>query len=114
MFRTSKHIGGNATAFFDTGVHCFASDLFKFYQKMVAMSTQPTDGMLNNELLTVQEVAIYLRVSRVTVWRWCQQGVIPASRFGRNWRIRQRDLLYLVDHPNPEAKLSPAQLDSIT
>ena len=59
------------------------------------MATQPEEEIWHNELLTVREVAAYLRVSRVTVWRWCQQGVIPAFRIGRNWRIRRDDLLEL-------------------
>lgn len=66
------------------------------------MSITDRRGILQNEILTVKEVAVYLRVSRVTVWRWCQQGVIPASRLGRNWRIRRDDLLDLLDssqHP---------------
>lgn len=50
-----------------------------------------------SELLTVQEVAEYLRVSRVTVWRWCQQGILPAFRIGRNWRIRRDELLVMSD-----------------
>ena len=59
------------------------------------MDTQTDGKVLLNELLTVKEVADYLRVSRVTAWRWCQQGVIPAFRIGRNWRIRREDLLEL-------------------
>lgn len=65
------------------------------------MSTLSKGGTLENEILTVNEVAIYLRVSRVTVWRWCQHGIIPASRFGRNWRIRRADLLLLLEAPSP-------------
>ena len=61
------------------------------------MSTQSEGNTWQNELLTVKEVAAYLRVSRVTVWRWCQQGVIPAFQIGRNWRIRREDLLHLED-----------------
>ena len=53
-----------------------------------------------NELLTVKEVAAYFRVSRVTVWRWCQQGIIPAFRIGRIWRIRRNDLLELEKKDN--------------
>ena len=53
--------------------------------------------MLKEELLTVKEVADYLRVSRVTIWRWCQEGTLPASRVGRNWRIRRDDLLQLLN-----------------
>ena len=52
-----------------------------------------------SELLTSQEVATYLRVSRVTVWRWCKRGVIPAFQVGRNWRIRRVNLLNLEEHP---------------
>jgi PTS system nitrogen regulatory IIA component len=51
--------------------------------------------LLQNEVLTVKEVARYLRVSPVTVWRWCHQGVIPAFQVGRNWRIRRHDVLAL-------------------
>jgi excisionase family DNA binding protein len=61
------------------------------------MSTHPAGGILQNEVLTVNEVATYLRVSRVTVWRWCQRGIIPASQVGRNWRIRRNDLLALLE-----------------
>lgn len=52
---------------------------------------------LSNEILTVQEVANYLRVSRVTIWRWCKQGVLPASRVGRNWRIHREDLIVMLE-----------------
>ena len=55
--------------------------------------------MQENELLTVKKVATYLRVSRVTVWRWCQRGIIPGYRLGRNWRIRRDDLLALLESP---------------
>jgi excisionase family DNA binding protein len=65
------------------------------------MSTQRGEGTLSKEVLTVKEVAAYLRVSRVTVWRWCQQGVIPASRIGRNWRICRSNLLDLLETAQP-------------
>ncbi len=56
-------------------------------------TTPATNIAGKKELLTVREVADYLRVSRVTVWRWCQQGFIPAFRLGRGWRIRRTDLV---------------------
>lgn len=73
------------------------------------MSNQHEGDALQNELLTVQEVADYLRVSRVTAWRWCQEGTIPAFRIGRNWRIRRDRLLELEgiadsNHRGPDAK----------
>jgi excisionase family DNA binding protein len=72
------------------------------------------------ELLTVKEVAAYLRVSRVTIWRWCQQGTIPASQIGRNWRIDQADLSHLLENsrrsdlPSPHNSSSSPEPDSST
>lgn len=56
------------------------------------MAIQENQPVLR-EVLTVNEVAHYLRVSRVTVWRWCKQGIIPAFQLGHNWRIRREDLM---------------------
>ncbi len=62
------------------------------------MSTQgEADNIWQNELLTVREVATYLRVGRVTVWRWCQEGTLPASRLGRSWRIHRHDLTCFLE-----------------
>ncbi len=44
------------------------------------------------EILTVADVANYLRVSETTVWRWCISGKIPAFRIGRGWRVRRSEL----------------------
>lgn len=60
------------------------------------MSNSGEKGTGLNDILTVPEVADYLRVSRVTIWRWCRAGVIPAAQIGRNWRIRRGDLLQLL------------------
>ena len=68
---------------------------------MSSTSTQMNQDIWENDLLTVKEVAVYLRVSRVTVWRWCQQGLIPASRVGHHWRISRVNLLNLLEGSQP-------------
>ena len=45
-----------------------------------------------SKVLTVAEVAAYLRVSETTVWRWCSSGRLAAFRSGRSWRVRRADL----------------------
>lgn len=42
-----------------------------------------------DEILTVQEVALYLKVSRSTVWRWCNQGRLLAFKAGHGWRVHR-------------------------
>ena len=39
------------------------------------------------QLLTVREAAGYLRVSQATMWRWCQEGRVPAFKIGHEWRV---------------------------
>lgn len=45
-----------------------------------------------DDILTVEEIADYLKVSRTTVWRWCQEGRLIAFKVGRGWRIHRREL----------------------
>lgn len=49
------------------------------------------------DLLTRAEVARYLRVCDRTVSRLIRTGQLPASRIGRAVRIRQSDLLNLLN-----------------
>lgn len=49
-----------------------------------------------NELLTTQEVADYLKLSRTTVWRWCKQGKLKAIKVGHGWRIHRSEIERLV------------------
>ena len=36
-----------------------------------------------------EEVAGYLGVGQVTVYRWCREGSLPCVKIGRRWRIRR-------------------------
>jgi excisionase family DNA binding protein len=55
-----------------------------------------------DETLTVQEVADYLKVSRTTVWRWCHQGLLPAFKIGRGWRVRRGELEKIMEQKKEE------------
>ena len=47
-----------------------------------------TDG----EILTLDEVAAYLKAGKRTVYRLAQQGEIPAFKLGGTWRFRRSEL----------------------
>lgn len=49
-------------------------------------------GCVMDEILTVREVADYLKLSRTTVWRWCNTGKLPAFKVGRGWRIHRSEI----------------------
>jgi excisionase family DNA binding protein len=46
----------------------------------------------DHRLLRVQEVADAMRVSNMTVYRLIQSGELVATRVGRSYRIRERDV----------------------
>jgi excisionase family DNA binding protein len=45
-----------------------------------------------DELLEVPQIAHYLRVSDVTIYRWCREGRLPCLKLGNTWRIRRSAL----------------------
>ena len=44
------------------------------------------------QLLRSEEVAEYLGVGPVTVYRWCREGSLPCVKIGRRWRVRREAL----------------------
>ena len=51
-----------------------------------------------DDIMTVREVASFLRVSRITVWRMCSTGELEAFRVGREWRVDRSQVEKLVGH----------------
>lgn len=48
--------------------------------------------MLVEEILTIEEVAKYLRVSERTVYDWAQKGDIPSGKIGTVWRFKKNEI----------------------
>ena len=44
------------------------------------------------EILTVTEVARFLRVPKSTVYKLARVGELPASKIGKHWRFIRRDI----------------------
>ncbi len=45
-----------------------------------------------DEILTLDEVATYLKAGKRTVYRLAQKGEIPAFKLGGTWRFRRSEL----------------------
>ena len=63
--------------------------------------------MLSRPLLTVHEVAELLKVRESTVRTWIHDQSLRAIKFGKEWRVAQKDLeAYLNAHANrpPQAQ----------
>ncbi len=49
-------------------------------------------GFGSKDLLEAEEVAVYLSMNPVTVYRWCRERRLPCLKIGRHWRIRRQAL----------------------
>ena len=53
---------------------------------------------MKSRLLTLPEVSVYLRVSRVTVYRMLRRKDIPAFRIAGKWRFNIEDLGHWIEN----------------
>ena len=42
-----------------------------------------------NDIMTLEEVAGYLRLKPQTIYLWAQEKKIPAAKLGKEWRFRR-------------------------
>lgn len=52
---------------------------------------------LNNDIMTITEVANYLKISEITTYKMVQNGTIPGFKIGRGWRIKREDLTAFIE-----------------
>ena len=56
------------------------------------MTKEDGKGQTDSGIMTVREVARYLRMSEAKVYRMVNNGQIPSFRLGKSWRFK-RDLV---------------------
>ncbi len=52
---------------------------------------------MEDDILTIEEVAKYLRVSERTVYDWAQKGEIPSGKIGTVWRFKKSEVVKWVN-----------------
>jgi excisionase family DNA binding protein len=51
--------------------------------------TQENGRSPANDILTLEEVASYLRLTPQTIYKWAQEKRIPGAKLGKEWRFRK-------------------------
>ena len=64
--------------------------------------------MSGHDIMTVEEVAEYLRVSERTVYEWAQKGEIPAGKLGTTWRFKRSEIERWIDRRLSGTRRVPA------
>ncbi|MBP9855262.1 MAG: helix-turn-helix domain-containing protein [Candidatus Omnitrophica bacterium] len=58
--------------------------------------------MLNQEIMTIEEVADYLRVKKRTIYEWLKKGKIPAIKTVGQWRFKKEKIDAWLDNQQLE------------
>jgi len=73
--------------------------------------------MVEEAILTIEEVAKYLRVSERTVYDWAQKGEIPSGKIGTVWRFKKTEVEQWVNNRLSSNRLkddlNPVQMEAI-
>jgi len=67
--------------------------------------------MEEHEILTIEEVAQYLRVSERTVYDWANKGTVPCGKLGTTWRFKRSEIERWVDD-KLSGKRAPSSSDN--
>lgn len=72
---------------------------------------------MEDDILTIEEVAKYLRVSERTVYDWAQKGEIPAGKIGTVWRFKKSEIERWVNERlssnKPISSLHPVRMRNV-
>jgi len=44
---------------------------------------------MKSDIMTLEEVATYLRLKPQTIYTWAQEKKIPAAKLGKEWRFKR-------------------------
>ncbi|MEO7465532.1 MAG: helix-turn-helix domain-containing protein [Sphingobium limneticum] len=55
-----------------------------------------------DEILTIREVALFLKVTERTIYRLAAEGQIPSFKVGGSWRFQRTDLLQWMKDQSSE------------
>jgi excisionase family DNA binding protein len=57
---------------------------------------------LENRWMKVKEIAEYLQISKDLIYKWAQQGKIPVSKIGNQWRFNKEEVEVWAKSQRPQ------------
>lgn len=59
-------------------------------------------GEENESVLTIDELAEYLKISKSTLYKLVQEGEVPGQKVGRHWRFSRRVIDRWIEREDDE------------
>jgi len=63
-------------------------------------------GIRLSDVLTLEELSVYLKVPKSTLYKIVREGKIPGQKVGRHWRFRKVAIDRWLEDTKPEASLA--------
>lgn len=60
-----------------------------------------------SEILTIEELAVYLKVAKSTLYKLAQEGRLPAQKVGRHWRFQKQAIDRWLGDRNGDKRSDP-------
>jgi len=64
------------------------------------------------EVLTIDELAEYLKIPKSTLYKLAQEGKVPGQKVGRHWRFRKEAVDRWLEQRGPETDSAATRGDS--
>jgi excisionase family DNA binding protein len=64
-------------------------------------------AVFDDEMLTIEELAAYLKLKPQTIYKWAQSGKLPGAKFGKEWRFRRSAIERWIDSQIPPVAEKP-------
>lgn len=61
---------------------------------------------MTDEILTLKEVAEYLKLAEKTAYRLAAEGKLPGFKVGGSWRFKQQDVAAWIEDQKIHQKMS--------
>ena len=62
----------------------------------------------HNEVLTIEELASYLKIAKSTLYKLVREGKIPCQKIGRHWRFRKPAIDFWLEKGRSDGTGTPA------
>ena len=62
------------------------------------------------DVLTIEELSVYLKIPKSTLYKIVREGKVPSQKVGRHWRFRKKAIDRWLDETRvemPDAKEKP-------
>jgi len=59
-------------------------------------------GEKPDDVLTIEELSVYLKISKSTLYKLVREGKVPSQKVGRHWRFRKEAIDRWLDETRAE------------